>query len=79
MITVINAGSLSGYSQTDHLIEDSAIREIIGKEFRSVKQALKAADDRCFLEKFLGRRIRHPYTWIEVRFANGEVREFKSV
>lgn len=74
MITVVNAGSLAGYSDYDHLIDDSQVKEIIGREFRSVGEALKAANKRCWIEvPPTGRRRSHPYTYVEVRMADGSV------
>ena len=72
MITVIDAGARQGYSSTDHLIDDSELAEIIGKKFSSVGKALVAADKRCWMDGRPGvKRRRHPYTWVEVMFADG--------
>lgn len=79
MLIVTNAGALEGYSGVDHLIEDET-REIIGRQFRSVGEALRAADRKCFIGRHGDRpRRAHPYTWVEVRFANGEIKTFRSV
>lgn len=79
MITVTNAGALEGYSGVDHLIEDET-KDIIGRRFRSVGEALKAADRKCFIGRYGDRPRRvHPYTWVEVRFASGETKTFRSV
>lgn len=80
MIKVIDAGALQGYSGTDHLIDDSEIKDIIGREYRSVKQALDAADKRCFIVSHGSNpRRNHPYTWVKVMMANGEIIERNSV
>jgi hypothetical protein len=80
MITVIDAYALNGYSGYDHLIDDSKLKEIIGQEFRSVGEALKAADKRCFIDAPpTGRRRQHPYTGMKVRMADGSVHEHYSV
>ena len=80
MITVLNGGSLNGYSSTDHLIDDSQIKDIIGRQFRSVGDALRAADRRVFIDGTPSRKRRaHPYTWVQVQMANGAVNEHKSV
>lgn len=73
MITVQDAGALAGYSGEDHMIEAGKIKDIIGRDFPSVGAALKAADSRC---KIRGRP--HPYTWVEVRMADGTTRTHKS-
>lgn len=78
MITVINAGALTGYSSTDHLIDDTDVKKIIGKQFKSVKAALKAADKNCFMETAKVYR-NHPYTWVEVKMASGETSTHRSV
>lgn len=80
MITVIDAGAKAGYSGVDHLIEDSEIKDIVGRQFRSVGEALRAADARCYIAGHNGRpRRRHPYTWVEVRMADGTVRTHSSI
>lgn len=79
MITVLNAGALHGYSGVDHLIDDQT-SSVVGRQFRSVGEALQAADRKCFIDAYGDRPRRyHPYTWVEVRFASGEVRTFRSV
>jgi hypothetical protein len=80
MVTVVNAGALAGYSGTDHLIDDSGIADIIGRQYRSVGDALRAADSRCWMAAHNGRPARrHRYTWVECRMANGETISAKSV
>lgn len=80
MINVLNAGALHGYDSNDHLIEEDELKDIIGLSFRSVGDALRAADNRCYIARHGNhKRCSHPYTWIEVRMANGEIREHKSV
>ena len=79
MITVKNAGALNGYSSTDHLIDTSAMGEIIGKQFRSVGSALKAADKRCWMDGCGGRKgSNYPYTWVVVMFADKTTKTFMS-
>lgn len=79
MIIVKNAGALQGYSSTDHLIDSSACLELVGRQFRSVAQALKAADKRCKMERPGHGYTSHPYTFVEVLFADGSTRWFSSV
>jgi len=79
MITVINAGALQGYSGNDHLIEDETA-DIIGRKFRSVKQALDAADRLVHIASHGNRkRQSHPYTWVKCMMDNGTIVEKKSV
>ena len=78
MITIIEAGALTGYSQTDHLIDETEVKKIVGKQFPTVKKALAAADSKCFMETAKGYK-KHPYTWIKVKMADGSIKEFKSV
>lgn len=80
MITVKNAGALHGYSGTDHLIDESGVHDIIGRQFRSVSAALKAADTKCKMEGVGGRRTtNHPYTWVEVIHKDGSTTTHQSV
>ena len=75
MVTVLNAGARAGYSGVDHLIDDRELKDIIGRDFRSVGEALKAADKRCWIDAYgPSPRRRHPYTWVEVRTSDGSVR-----
>ena len=79
MITILDAGPLMGYSENDHLIEADEIKDLIGRQFRSVGEALKATDARCYIGSYGGRAAHpHPYTWVEVRTASGEVQNHKS-
>ena len=80
MITITDAGALAGYSSTDHLIDDRAIKDIIGRQYRSVGEALRAADSRCFMDAHGDHPRRpHQYTWVEVLMCDGSKRTHKSV
>jgi hypothetical protein len=74
MITVEQAYALEGYSGHDHLIDDSRLAEIEGKEFRSVAAAMDAACRRCYIggTPSIARR-RHGAVGLRIRFSNGAV------
>ena len=74
MITIQNAGALAGYSGTDHLIDESEIKDVIGVQYRCVGDALRAVEKRCF-----NRGRHHPYVWADIRMANGDVHHHTSV
>jgi len=80
MITVLDAYALTGYSRYDYLINDADLRQIVGKQFKTVGAALKAANDRCWIEVPGHKKARrHPFTGIRVKFANGTTGEYKSI
>lgn len=80
MITVKDAGALKGYTGVDHLIEDSECHEIIGRQFRCVRDALRAAERRCWIAAYSGHpRRRHFLAYVEVLFADGTTGRFSSV
>lgn len=79
MVTVIDAGVLQGYSGLDHLIEDETA-DIIGREYRSVGDALRASDKLAWIARHGNHpRRQHPYTWVKVQMARGQVVERQSV
>lgn len=63
MITVTHAYTQRGWDPCDHLIDDSAMTEIIGREFRSVADAMRAARKRA---------DRRGYAAIQYRLPNGQ-------
>lgn len=80
MITVKDGGALAGYSDSDHLIDDSDIKDIIGLEYRSVGDALRAAKSRCWMRgTYCHPGYQYSYVWIEVVFADGTTKVFKHV
>lgn len=44
MITITDIGYSRGYSRWDHLLSDGELTGLIGREFRSVADAFKAAE-----------------------------------
>lgn len=71
MITVTKAGFSQGYTGYDHLLDSTGMADVVGRSFRSVGEARKAArqaagpqDRRCSLTP----------VWVEVMFADGEKR-----
>lgn len=47
MIKVINAWTQRGWSPADYLIDDSRLTEIVGREYRTVEHAARAARARA--------------------------------
>lgn len=47
MLRIINAWTQHGWSSTDHLIDDSRLDEIVGREFRTREKLLSAARSRA--------------------------------
>lgn len=74
MITIISAGIKYGYSGEDHYITGSECNSVIGREYRSVRDALAAAS-RAASDEGEG-AVRTSPVEIEVRFAHGEQRWF---
>lgn len=76
MITIISAGYRHGYSGRDHLITGRECDDVVGREYRSVRDARLAAERVAEQEKDeCGGRVRW---WapveIEVRYADGHTR-----
>jgi len=75
MITIVDAGIAHGYSSDDHLITGREASGVIGRQFRSVREALTAA--RIEAGENCDRGLSVDTVEVEVRFANGETRWFK--
>lgn len=77
MITVTDAGIKAGYTGHDHLIDSADqdnVRSVVGRQFRSVAEARRAAE-RAY-ESACDRRVRIAPIWLTIRLANGGVREY---
>jgi hypothetical protein len=72
MITVKNAWHKHGYSGSDHLLSDSELEDVIGREFRSVSEAKKSA---ARLSTGTSGYANVPIG-LEVRFADGTTKTF---
>jgi len=46
-ITITDAYTQRGWSQHDHLIDDSDIARMIGREYADLAEAMEEADERC--------------------------------
>lgn len=64
MIEILEAYTQRGWSQSDHLIDDSRIAEIIGRRYATVEHAMRAARARA---------DRRGYAAIRYRDAAGEI------
>lgn len=67
MITIKNAYHKRGYSGRDHLLSDSELEPVIGRQFRSVAEARRAAEK---LSSGTAGRCDVPIA-LEVLFADG--------
>lgn len=72
MIVVKNAWHKRGYSGLDHLLADSELEPIIGRQFRSVNEAKEAAER---LSSGTSGRANVPIG-VECLFADGSTRTF---
>ena len=72
MVTVVNARVKHGYTGWDHLLTGRECAAVIGREFRSVRDARDAADRAYYAEA--DRRCSGAPVELEVVFANGAVR-----
>ena len=72
MITVKDAWHKRGYSGSDHLLSDHELEPVIGREFRSVAEARKAAER---LSTGTSGHANVPIG-LEVRFADGSAKKF---
>ena len=71
MITIADAGYSHGYSGHDHLLDDSALKGLIGRDFPSVKAA-RAAANRVEKSNPKDRRCNTSPIYLEVILPNGE-------
>jgi hypothetical protein len=74
MITVLRAGLNMGYTGYDHMISGNECDDVVGRSFRSVTEARRAAERA--VERNADRRVRTAPIWLEVRFRSGEIREY---
>jgi len=72
MITVKNAWHKRGYSGSDHLLADWELEPVIGRQFRSVNEAKKAA---AKLSTGTSGRANVPIG-LECLYADGSTRKF---
>jgi len=74
-ITIKAAGLAHGYSGHDHLITGRECEGVVGRTFRSVAEARRAAEREVAHEA--DRRVRVAPVEMEIRFASGETRWIK--
>ena len=75
MITVMNAFIRRGFSSVDHYITGRECLDIIGRSYRSVGEATKAADS-CKYKNVGHNSLKYSPILLTVSFANGEVKDF---
>ena len=73
MVTITSAGLAHGYSGWDHLITGHECEDVIGRRYRSVGEARRAAEAAVAREG--DRRVRVAPVALTVRFASGEERD----
>lgn len=73
MITIKNIWIARGYTGNDHLIDGRALKNLIGEQFRSVREARKKAD--AIMARTEDRRVQIAPIEMEVMFANGSTTE----
>ena len=73
MVTIITASLAQGYSGNDHLITGRECEDVIGREFRSVGEARRAAEHAAMAE--CDRRVRIAPVHLTVLMADGSIRE----
>jgi hypothetical protein len=45
-VIIINAWTQRGWSSTDHMIDDTRLAEVVGREFRTLEHARRAVEAR---------------------------------
>ena len=75
MLRIQNAGALAGYSGEDHNVSEDGVQAIIGRSYRSVREALHEVARHCSGP----RGGAYPYVWAELTGADGVTRRFSSV
>jgi hypothetical protein len=72
MITITGIGSKHGYSGYDHLIDDSPLQDLLGQQFRSVRDLHKAVTKTQF--ETADKRVRYVPVAVEIVLATGDRR-----
>lgn len=75
MITVLDAKLKRGYSGVDHYITGYECEDVIGRKFRSVSEARKAADF-CAAKNVGHSSLKFSPVSLTVVFANGKTQIF---
>lgn len=75
MITILDARLRKGYSGVDHYITGYECDDVIGRKFRSVGEARKAADS-CAVKNVGHPSLKFAPIRLTIVFANGSIQEF---
>lgn len=73
MITIANIGSKHGYSGDDHLIDDVPLQDLLGQDFRRVRDIRRAVEK--IQMDTADRRVRYVPVQVEIVLATGDRRE----
>ena len=71
MIAITAIRPKRGYSNVDHLIDDSAYQNFVGQQFESVRDIRRAVNAKSFTEK-LDFRVRNVPVAVEIRLPTGD-------
>ena len=64
MITIRKVGYKSGYSGNDHLLDDAPLEEMIGEDFRSVRDLSRRVNG--VASKTIHAKCAMPPIWVEI-------------